>query len=147
MKNCLLIASIIVSFVSSTFSQIQTRDNSSLNSAVYFKFNSFESPTIGNKALLNQDLSINTSNLEFVINHLNTSVVSDSLASELKVAYIITRADYNAMSTSKKAELNNFIDSLHVFIDALEPIQYPKKLGYFLPDNEIERLLTILELN
>jgi hypothetical protein len=146
MKNCLLIASIFVSFVSSTFCQTVTRDNSSSNSSVYFKFNSFKSPAIGNKSLMNPDFSINTSNLEFVINHLNTSIVSDSLVAELNVSYVVTRNDYDSMTPSKKTELNKFIESLHLFIEALEPIQYPKKLGYFLPDNEIETLLTILEL-
>lgn len=147
MKNCLLLISILVSFVSITFSQSDTRENSSLNSTVYFKFNSFKSPSIAGLSLLNSDLSINESNLELVINHLTNSILTDSLKSEINTDYVITRDDYNNMSTLKKAELNNFIESLHMFVDALEPMEYPKKLGYFLPDNEIESLLNILELN
>jgi hypothetical protein len=147
MKNCLLIISILVSFVSITFSQSDTRENSSLNSTVYFKFNSFKSQSIAGLSLLNSDLSINESNLELVINHLTNSILTDSLKSEINTDFVVTRDDYNNMSTLKKAELNNFIESLHMFVDALEPIQYPKKLGYFLPDNEIESLLNILELN
>ncbi|MEN9997189.1 MAG: hypothetical protein RI922_179 [Bacteroidota bacterium] len=146
MKSCLLILSIYLFFVPNTFSQKSTRESTLSNSAVYFQFNSITSAIIASRPLINADVSINESNLEMLIKYLNSFILNDSLESQIKVGYIVTRDEYLNMSSSKKLELDNFIESLHLYIDALEPIKYPKKAGYFLPDHEIENLTNILEL-
>lgn len=144
MKKCLLFLTILFSVISISFGQSKNSRDESVNSAIYFKYCSFRQMEIANKALFNSDYSFSKKNLDLVIDYLNGKIKFDSLELEVKDSYTVSREEYNNMTFEEKDKLNKFIESLHLYIDAIEPIQYPKELGYLLPDNEIQELGKIL---
>jgi hypothetical protein len=74
-------------------------------------------------------------------------ILTDSLQSLINVSYVLTREEYQNMSPTKQIALNNFIKSIYFYTDALAHISYPKQIGYFLPDQEINTLQNILNQN
>ena len=146
MKNCLLILSIIL-INGTIFGQISAKSHSKNNSPNYFKYNSFNQEDCLNKSLFTNDSIFITANSNFLVNKINQALLTDSLESFINVRYVLTRDEYQSMPATKQIAINDFIKSINFYIDALAPINYPKQIGYFLPDQEINALQNILNLN
>ena len=86
-------------------------------------------------------------NSDFLVNKLNQALLTDSLESLINVRYVLTREEYQNMPAAKQLAIKNFIKSIYFYIDALAPMNYPKQIGYFLPDQEINTLQNILNQN
>jgi hypothetical protein len=146
MKNCLLILSIIL-INSTSYAQNLARNQSVNTSPNYFKYNSFNQQDCANKSLFTNDSILMAANSDFLVNKLNQALLTDSLESLINVRYVLTREEYQNMPAAKQLALKKFIKSIYFYTDALAPMNYPKQTGYFLPDQEINTLQNILNLN